>query len=163
MVIKNLRSALCWVVLSFLNTVELRAARDVNLDVVAEVDGKLDIERIDTNGSVDAFAGMNVLYRVRSNSNSNVTVTISSTNCWKLKREDDEKHEGDEKKDIPYGVYRQGIKLNSEKTSAETDIQREKFSNCQYQLALVFKADSSTNAPAGKYTDHVVITVASKN
>jgi hypothetical protein len=156
---KNFKIAFCWIVLSLLSDIKLYAAKQLELEVVAEVDGQLDIERIDNGGSVDVFAGRNVSYMVHSNLGSDVTATITSDNGWKLKHES-------ENLEIPYGVYRGREKLNNGAEPATTEIQQNEFStggrSKQYQLDLVFKADENVKLE-GKYRDRVVITVAPKN
>lgn len=144
------------------------AFSEVSLDLTAYVDPEVNIERIDSNGSLDIFQKIPACYRVTSNTEKNVKVTFSSRNGWKLKNENgDRESKGESSKSsfISYVGEFSGKDHNMVVGDGNDSVIIEKgsFFDHEYDFKVVFKSTGSMkNFAAGKYYDRVTISVSAE-
>lgn len=144
------------------------ASSEVSLDLTAYVDPEVNIERIDSNGSLDIFQKIPACYRVTSNTEKNVKVTFSSRNGWKLKNENgsrESKEESCKSSFISYVGEFSGRDHNVvvEDGSDSVIIKKDSFYDHEYDFKVVFRSTGSMkNFVAGKYYDRVTISVSAE-
>ncbi len=138
---------------------EVCASSEVSLDLVGCVDPEVNIERIDSNGTLDIFQKVAAFYRVTSNTEKNVRVTFFSRNGWKLKNKDDNSSF------IPYAGEFFG--KDRDATIGEGNdsvlIEKSSFCNQEYDFKVVFGSTGSMkNFVAGRYYDRITISVSAE-
>ncbi|MBO7454066.1 MAG: hypothetical protein J6T91_01620 [Alphaproteobacteria bacterium] len=135
------------------------ASSEVSLDLTAYVDPEVNIERIDSNGTLDIFQRIPACYRVTSNTEKNVKVSFSSRNGWKLK------NENGNSSFISYVGEFSGRDRNVTVGEGNDSVLIEKDSFCdsEYDFKVVFiSTGSMKNFAAGKYYDRVTISVSTE-
>lgn len=135
------------------------ASSEVSLDLTAYVDPEVNIERIDSNGTLDIFQRIPACYRVTSNTEKNVKVSFSSRNGWKLK------NENGNSSFISYVGEFSGRDRNVTVGEGNDSVLIEKDSFCdsEYDFKVVFRSTGSMkNFAAGKYYDRVTISVSTE-
>lgn len=135
------------------------ASSEVSLDLTAYVDPEVNIERIDSNGTLDIFQRIPACYRVTSNTEKNVKVSFSSRNGWRLK------NENCNSSFISYVGEFSGRDRNV--TVGEDNdsvlIEKDSFCDSEYDFKVVFiSTGSMKNFAAGKYYDRVTISVSAE-
>ena len=138
---------------------EVGAASEVSLDLTGYVDPRVNIERIDSNGTLDIFQKVATYYRVTSNTEKNVKVSFSSKNGWKLKKKDDNSAF------IPYAGEFSGRDRNVTigKDFDSVVIEKNSFYDQEYDFKVVFGSTGvMKNFDAGEYYDRMTISVSAE-
>lgn len=144
------------------------ASSEVSLDLTAYVDPEVNIERIDSNGTLDIFQRIPACYRVTSNTEKNVKVSFSSRNGWKLKNENgdrESKNESNNSSFISYvGEFSGGDRnVTVGEGNDSVLIEKDSFCDSEYDFKVVFRSTGSMkNFAAGKYYDRVTISVSTE-
>lgn len=135
------------------------ASSEVSLDLTAYVDPEVNIERIDSNGTLDIFQRIPACYRVTSNTEKNVKVSFSSRNGWKLKNEN-----GNSSFISYVGEFSGGDRnVTVGEGNDSVLIEKDSFCDSEYDFKVVFRSTGSMkNFAAGKYYDRVTISVSTE-
>ena len=145
------------------------ASSEVSLDLTGCVDPEVNIERIDDNGkTLDIFDQVEARFRVTSNIDEKVKVTFKTQNEWRLLRRGKEGLlEGNSKvNSISYeGLFRGNNKYEIvNKDSDSIILEKSDFVEQEYEFGVIFRStEKIKNIEAGKYFEHVTISVSSLN
>lgn len=132
------------------------ASSEVSLDLEAYVDTELNIERIDNYGTLNIFERPESCFRITSNSSKNIKISFFSQNNWHLVQEKNIS------KIIPYeSIFKSGTRQEKIRTNSDTiEVPYEDFYDQEFEFKLLlYPTESIKNISAGKYSDHITISV----
>lgn len=135
------------------------ASSEIFLDLVGCVDPEVNIERIDSGGTLNIFDQNEARFRVTSNVDKDVKVSFKAQNGWKLR------HKDNPEKFVPYeGLFKRNnrvglISVNRESESVNID--KNDFVDKEYEFGVIFRSTAKIKTlKAGDYYGRVTISVS---